>query len=335
MAVLGSGSGGNAVVVTAGGTRLLLDAGLSAKQLRLRLEMVGVEPDSLDGILLSHEHGDHVRGLDVFLRKHRVPVFATALTREVVQDRLRGRVEWRHVVAVVGSRKATAYGRKVARLIGEELARSGVVVASGMARGVDAAAHHGALAGGGRTVAIWGTGPDEVYPRDHVDLAEAIAAAGGLVTEYPPGTPPRRHHFPQRNRILAGIADAVVVVEAAARSGALVTARLALDEGREVFAVPGSIFSEVSLGPNALLRLGAQPLLVPRDVLDAVGVAEVSASPRGADELDGILEPGDELTVDELARRRGVDIQEMLATLLELELAGGVERLPDGRYCRR
>ena len=240
-------------------------------------------------------------------------------------------------VGIVGSRRATAYGRQVADLLARELAGAGVCVVSGMARGVDAAAHRGALAAGGRTVAVWGTGPDRVYPVEHAKLADRIAASGALVTEYPPGTPPRRHHFPERNRILAGLTPATVVVEAAARSGALVTARLALDEGREVFAVPGSILSEVSVGPNALLRLGARPLLTPRDVLSALalpGSARPAAATAG--EADhpvlGILRPGEALAVDEIAARSGQTVAAVTASLLEAEINGRVIRQADGRY---
>ncbi len=242
-------------------------------------------------------------------------------------------------VAVVGSRRPTAYGRQVATMLGEELARAGVVVLSGMARGVDGAAHRGALeVAAGVTWAVWGTGPDRVYPPEHGSLAEEIAGRGALLTEYPPGTPPRRHHFPERNRILAGLADAVVVVEAAARSGALVTARLAVDEGREVFAVPGSIFSELSVGPNALLRVGARPLLVPADVLDLLDLeAEVAVGPAPdtTSTLEGHLALGESVTADELAARAGVSVGDVLALLLELEVAGVVARSPDGRYSRR
>jgi DNA processing protein len=247
---------------------------------------------------------------------------------------VRGRSSWDSVVAVVGSRRATVYGRQVARLLGQELAAAGVVVASGMARGVDAAAHQGALAAGWVTVAVWGTGPDRVYPAEHRRLAEAIAGQGAILTEYPPGTPPRPQHFPERNRILAGMAHAVVVVEAGARSGALITARLALEEGREVLAVPGSIFSELSTGPNALLRAGARPLLTVRDLLEVVPAVGRSEG-RPGPELRGLLAWGEALTVDELAARAGVGVDQLQLRLLELELAGEVERRGDGRYALR
>jgi DNA processing protein len=250
---------------------------------------------------------------------------------------VRGELRAAPVVAVVGSRRATAYGLQVARMLAEELARAGVVVASGMARGVDAAAHEGALAVGGQTWAVLGTGPDRVYPPEHGELSRAIAGAGALLTEYLPGTGPRKHHFPERNRVLAGLASAVIVVEAAARSGALITARIAVDEGREVLAVPGSILSDFSVGPNTLLRLGARPLLTPRDVFAAIGVE--APAPGSEAEVDhpllDHLPAGTHAAVDELVSRSGMSVAEVHAAILELELEGEVERLPDGSYQRR
>jgi DNA processing protein len=204
-----------------------------------------------------------------------------------------------------------------------------------MARGVDEAAHRGALVHGGRSWAVWGTGPDLVYPAEHRRLAEELAVRGALITEYPPGTPPRRHHFPERNRILAGLARVVVVVEAAARSGALITARLASEEGREVMAVPGNIFSELSVGPNTLLRVGARPLLTPRDLFDAIG-----HPPPGERESEpeppalGVIDGGEALSVDEIAERVGLPVAEVLSDLLSLELAGEIARRADGRFAR-
>jgi DNA processing protein len=250
---------------------------------------------------------------------------------------VRGELRRAPVVGLVGSRRASPYGRQVARMLGEELAAAGVVVASGMARGVDAAAHAGALDAGGPTWAVWGTGLGRVYPAEHRELAAAIATRGALITEYLPDTPPRKHHFPERNRILAGLASAVVVVEAAARSGALITARLALDEGREVFAVPGSILSDVSVGPNTLLQLGARPLLRPADVLDAVGCVPASGSNRTEAEhpLLAHLPPGVGATADELVVRSGLSVAEVHEALLALELDGLVERLSSGAFERR
>jgi DNA processing protein len=248
---------------------------------------------------------------------------------------VRGRLDDLQTVAIVGSRRATPYGRQVAHLLGEELAQAGVIVVSGMARGVDGAAHRGALDAGGQTWAVWGAGPDRVYPPEHGKLADDIAESGALITEYPPGTPPRRHHFPERNRILAGLVRAVVVVEAAARSGALITARQAIEEGRDVLAVPGNIFSELSVGPNTLLRVGARPLLTPRDLFDAIG-CEPGEEKRTVRE-HGLLKSlgaGEALTVDEIAARAGVAVAEALGDLLALELAGEVERGADGCYSR-
>ncbi len=248
---------------------------------------------------------------------------------------LRGEVSGARAVALVGARRATAYGREVAEYLGRELAAAGVAVVSGMARGVDAAAHRGALAAGGPTVAVWGAGPDRVYPPEHAPLAEKIAASGCLLTEYPPGAPPLAHHFPERNRLIAGLAEAVIVVEADERSGALITARLALDEGREVLAVPGSVFSRLSAGPNGLLRAGAAPVLSADDVLAAIGLPPRAAAAGGPEPaLLALIPAGEAVTVDRLAAASGLPVAQVLEGLLTLELAGRVAREADGRYRR-
>jgi DNA processing protein len=236
--------------------------------------------------------------------------------------------------AIVGSRHASAYGREVAEHLGRELAAAGVCVVSGMARGVDAAAHRGALASGGPTVAVWGSGPDRVYPREHASLAEEIAAAGALLTEYPPGTAPLPRNFPERNRLIAGLAQVVVVVEANERSGALVTARLALDEGRDVMAVPGSVFSQLSAGPNGLLRAGAAPVLSAADVLAVLGVTPPVAAAEEAPGLLDALPRGEAVTVEHLAAAAAVTVAEALELLLRFELDGWLVREADGRYRR-
>lgn len=246
-----------------------------------------------------------------------------------------GAIDDRRVrVAIVGSRKATGYGLQVSRMLGEKVAAAGGVVVSGMARGIDAAAHEGALSGGGHTWAVWGTGPDRIYPSEHGPLAERIAESGALITEFPPGTPPRPHHFLQRNRIVAGLCRATVVVEAAARSGALSTARQAIDEDREVFAVPGNIFSEASIGPNALLSAGATPLVSAAGFLESVGLREAPEAPKEAHPLEGILGEDEKLHLDELARRMDRRVEEMLSWLLRLELEGWIQQNADGRYVR-
>ncbi|MFH1177117.1 MAG: DNA-processing protein DprA [Acidobacteriota bacterium] len=247
---------------------------------------------------------------------------------------VRGALPAQPAVAIVGARRASAYGREVAEYLGRELAAAGVWVVSGMARGVDAAAHRGALASGGPTAAVWGSGPDRVYPAEHSGLAEEIAARGCLLTEYPPGAAPLAFHFPERNRIIAGLADAVVVVEGEERSGALVTARLALDEGREVMAVPGSVFSRLSAGPNGLLRAGATPVLTAQDVITVVGKGLV-ATPRSQTEEDELPIPaGEAVSVDHLAASLRRPVAEVLELLLRWELAGRVVREADGRYRR-
>ncbi len=248
---------------------------------------------------------------------------------------LRGRWQEGPAVALVGSRHASAYGREVAEYLGSELARAGVWVVSGMARGVDGAAHRGALAGG-RTAAVWGAGPDCVYPREHEGLAEAIAERGCLLTEYPPGSPPLPRHFPERNRLIVGLVSVVVVVEATERSGALITARLALDEGREVMAVPGSVFSRLSTGPNGLIRAGAAPVLGASDILDILGLPKPppAAAPPPDDPIELAIPAGRSMTADAIAAATGKPMAEVLEALLRLELAGRLVREADGSYRR-
>jgi DNA processing protein len=219
-------------------------------------------------------------------------------------------------VAVVGARACSGYGTSVARSLGRELTRGGLVVVSGMARGVDAEAHRGALEAEGPTLAVLGCGIDRDYPAAHAELARRIAATGLLVSEYAPGVEPAPWRFPARNRIVAGLCAATVVVEARERSGALITADLALEEGREVFAVPGEISSALSAGTNALLKLGATPLTAAADVLLAFGIEEAAPADR-----DGLLDllPA---TADELVHRTGRPAAEIARALVELELAG-------------
>ena len=231
----------------------------------------------------------------------------------------------RAAVAVVGARVCSGYGASVARSLGRDLARAGLVVISGMARGVDAEAHRGALEAGGPTVAVLGCGIDRDYPAAHAGLARQITAAGLLVSEYAPGVEPAPWRFPARNRIVAGLCGATVVVEARERSGALITADLALEEGREVFTVPGEISSALSAGTNALLKLGAAPLTAAADVLLHFGIEEAAPAERAA-LLD--LLPA---TADELVRRTGRPAAEIARALVELELAGAAAA-HDGIY---
>jgi DNA processing protein len=194
----------------------------------------------------------------------------------------------RPAVAVVGARACSGYGASVARMLGRELSSAGLVVVSGLARGVDAEAHRGVLEAGGATVAVLGCGIDRDYPAAHGELARRVAATGLLVAEYAPGVEPAPWRFPARNRIIAGLCRATVVVEARERSGALITGDLALEEGREVFAVPGEIGSALSAGTNALLKLGAAPLTCAADVLDVYGLAPRALS-LSLDAVDAVV----------------------------------------------
>jgi DNA processing protein len=250
-------------------------------------------------------------------------------------------------VAVVGSRAATRYGLAVATDLARGLAEAGLVVISGLARGIDAAAHRGALAAGGRTVAIQACGPDRVYPASHRRLAEEIAAHGAVVTEQPPGAPPRREFFPLRNRLLSGLSLALVVVEARERSGSLITSSHAAHQDVDVFAVPGPVSAPTSAGPNHLLAEGAYVARGASDVIDLLvhrGVSLTPArapSPESADAGSAPLGPEarslfDALSDapasrDELARRLGRPPAALALALLELELDGRVAEDRDGR----
>jgi DNA processing protein len=240
----------------------------------------------------------------------------------------------RPAAAIVGARTCSAYGRSVARSLARDLGAAGLVVVSGMARGIDGEAHRGALEGGGRTVAVLGCGIDRDYPAAHAELARRICQAGLLVSEYEPGVEPAPWRFPARNRIIAGLCAATVVVEARERSGALITADFALEEGREVLAVPGEITSSLSAGTNALLRLGAIPVTCAADVLEVFGMevgttAKASLGPDADSLLAKLSEQA--LTADELARASGLEPAAGAAALMELELAGRVT-MEDGVY---
>jgi DNA processing protein len=231
-------------------------------------------------------------------------------------------------VAIVGARACSGYGRSVARSVAGELAAAGLVVVSGLARGIDGEAHRGALDAGGVTLAVLGCGIDRDYPAVHAELAGQVAERGLLVSEYGPGVEPAPWRFPARNRIVAGLCAATVVVEARERSGALITADFALEEGREVFAVPGEVTSALSAGTNALLRAGAAPLLSAGDVLEAYGLetgAAAPATPLG-EVAQRLLEALRQAPAgaDELGRATGLAPGELAAALTELELAGRV-----------
>jgi DNA processing protein len=228
----------------------------------------------------------------------------------------------RPAVAIVGARACSPYGAQVARSLGRELGAAGLAVVSGLARGVDGEAHRGALDADGLTVAVLGCGVDRDYPASNRELARRIGERGLVVSEYAPGVEPAPWRFPARNRIVAGLAAATIVVEARERSGALITADLALEEGREVFGVPGEITSALSAGTNALLRQGATALTSPEDVLDALGLERRPPAdpPAEARTLLALLPA----SADELARATDRQAGELAAALCELELAGVV-----------
>jgi len=234
----------------------------------------------------------------------------------------------RPAVAIVGARASSGYGASVARSLGRELAAAGLVVVSGLARGIDAEAHRGALEASATTVAVLGCGIDRDYPAAHAELARRVADSGLIVSEYAPGVEPAPWRFPARNRIVAGLCAATVVVEARERSGALITADLALEEGREVFAVPGEITSSLSAGTNALLKLGCAPLTSAADVLASFGIELEPAQGKSSPLLD--LLPA---SADELARTTGLGADEVSRALVELELEGRVVAC-DGMYRR-
>lgn len=249
-------------------------------------------------------------------------------------------------IAVVGTRRASAYARRIAEELARELAMTGVVVVSGLAMGVDAAAHRGALAGCGRTVAVLGTGIDKVYPSWHRELAASVAGQGGLVTEFPCGTPPRPYNFPRRNRLISGLTRGTVVVEAAEKSGSLITASYASLQGREVLAVPGPVGPAGQCGPHRLIQEGARLVTCAKDVLAeleptlvaqlearraAAVVAQLTAAERRLLEALG----ADDRHVDDVIRTAAVPAASALETLLALELRGLVCQLPGKRFRRR
>lgn len=248
-------------------------------------------------------------------------------------------------VAIVGSRSATRYGREVASRLSRNLSEAGVTIVSGFARGVDEAAHEAALGGPGGTVAVLGCGLDVDYPREHAELKQAMLRRDLLVSEFPPGTEPRPQNFPVRNRIIAGLASGVVVVEASRRSGSLITARLANDFGRDVFAVPGSVFSDTSIGAHELLRDGAILCRGSEDVLNelfpSIGVVSGPAAPSPgpaaplsveARALFEILHREEEASAEELARMTDLPAASVLAALFELEGSGLANASEGGQY---
>ena len=247
-------------------------------------------------------------------------------------------------IAIVGSRGASRYALETAAQLGCEIAARGIAVVSGLARGVDSAAHRGALRSG-RTIAVLGSGIDCIYPREHASLADEISQNGLVVSEYPPGTPPLAFHFPMRNRLISGLSRAVVVVEANEKSGSLITAACALDQGRDVMAVPGSVLSGRNRGAHALIRDGAKIVESADDIVEEIGWnrppvpgsggARSDSSAISKDPLLTGMQSGHAYDLDELATATGVSGIRLLSRLLELELHGNVQRVEGGRFMRR
>lgn len=255
-----------------------------------------------------------------------------------------GRIELLHspALAIVGSRSPTPQGKDNARAFARHLSRAGVTIVSGMALGIDGAAHEGGLDGDGSTIAVVGTGLDRIYPARHRALAHRIAREGLLLSELELGTPPLPQHFPQRNRLIAGLSRGTLVVEAALQSGSLITARQALEAGREVFAIPGSIHSPQSRGCHALIKQGAKLVDSADDVLAELNWSPAASTPartqatHGGDHDPLLAALGhDPATLDALLARTGESAATLSARLLELELDGRVARLPGGLYQRR
>jgi DNA processing protein len=246
--------------------------------------------------------------------------------------------EW--AVGLVGTRRATSYGKQVARMLAADLARGSVTVVSGLARGIDGIAHQAALDAGGRTIAVTACGLDQVYPPEHRKLAQAIVERGALVSDYPLGTRPEARNFPPRNRIISGLSLGVVVVEAGRRSGALITSEFALEQGREVFAVPGNIVSRSSVGCNRLIRDGARMVLGVQDILEELNLTMIEhqavartflpADPTEAQLLS--LVSDDPTHVDDICRQSKLPIHEVSSTLAMMELKGMVRQVGGMQY---
>lgn len=250
----------------------------------------------------------------------------------------------RQAVALVGTRKCSPYGQQIARRLGTDLARRGFTIVSGMADGIDGEAHRGALEAGGRTIAVMASGPDITFPASHRGLRDEIANSGSVVTEFPFGTEPRRYSFPQRNRIISGMSLGVVVVEAPTKSGALITARHAGDQGRPVFAVPGNIDNPNSHGSHALIRDGAELVEMAEDIVAGLGIMLDAVPTRTpASDLPDLTDDEaramaalsfEPMQVDDIVTATGLPVAGLNATLMMLEMKGLVRRFPGNAYVK-
>jgi DNA processing protein len=301
---------------------LLVRAGVSLDQLWDRIQVSGIE-------VLTWEDEDYPKRL---LEIDQPPPVLYVRGSLLPED------DWS--VAVVGTRRITGYGRQVAEEITAFLAHNGVTVVSGLARGVDSVAHKSAIDAGGRTIAVLGSGVDLVYPPEHRRLAEAVIQHGALVSDYAPGTPPESVNFPPRNRIISGLSRAVVIVEAGDRSGALITANFAAEQGREVFAVPGNINAPQSKGSNRLIQQGANPLLEPQEIIEMLDLSQVvehrsarAALPPDPTEARLLkLIKQEPVHVDELCHLSELPVDTVSATLVMMELKGMVRHMGGMNY---
>lgn len=326
----------------------ILDAGPSAwkQQAGIRSAVASALPPAGDSEV--HKAAQNLIHQGVSLISFRDKKNYPALLRTIYDPPallyMRGHLPDQPAIAVVGARGASSAGRRLTTEICAELASRDISVVSGLARGIDSAAHLGALETG-HTVAILGCGIDRVYPPENTDLFERIAAAGAILSEHPPGTPPLAGNFPGRNRIISGLSQGVLIVEAADRSGSLHTADFALQQGREVFAVPGPVYSRTGSGVNRLLKEGAHLVTEARDILEILWPARARKLPLHADDpllktlnkqqLSVYRALGEEpLHVDEIARKCCLTAMELSSILLHLELQGGATQLPGTRYIR-
>ncbi len=257
---------------------------------------------------------------------------------------MRGNPELLHrpMLAMVGARRPTSYGLSVARKFGREIAEAGVIVVSGLAKGIDAAAHEGALSGGGSTLAILGCGVDVAYPRENKNLMDKIVQKGAVISEFPPGSAPQSWHFPVRNRLISGLSRAVLVVEASAKSGSLITADLALEQGRDVMAIPGNINSALSMGTNHLIRQGASIITSVEEVLEELGISVLYDWKKKENVSLAALTPEEEEILARLGSEpvpldcliEGHSPQAVIANLVLMEVKGLIRQLPGDKYVR-
>lgn len=246
-------------------------------------------------------------------------------------------------IAIVGSRKCTDYGKKVALYFANELSKLGVTIVSGMARGIDTAAHRGTLKEKGNTIAVLGCGINICYPKENINVMNEIIEKGTIISEYPINTTPSAGLFPLRNRIISGLSDGVLIVEAASKSGSLITADYALEQGRDVFAIPGRVFDKYSKGTNRLIKLGAKPIIDIQDILEEYNIT-INNKKENKQNIEEILEENEKMVyscisfdpiyIDNICRKINIDIRELLLILTKLEFKGIIKQLPNKYFIR-